>query len=362
MATMRVESRKVQKVGTSTLSVSLPKDWVLRTNLEKGDVVLFEDLNDGSLRIAPSGLQKRRGGDSTWLVNADLAQDKGLLARIVVGNYVIGRNRIVIKSKTRIRSDHLREIRDSVQKLVGMAIMSETSDTIELQCSIDPSQFPYDTVIKRLYTIGATMQKEAVEALVKRDASIALDARSREDEADKQYWLSLRLLLTAQLDPGLAQTIGLHDQLPIVGNRLICKNLEHIADYADNLARSVLDILGNGTHLDDAVIKRIQRASHVAGGIVQDGLSCIFQHDLRLANKAVEAASEVEDLENEILTDILSHHDDPSLVASVRSMIWSIRRIAEYGAEIAVIGINRYLERESVLCKEVPLGQTPKLK
>lgn len=361
MAIMRVESRKVQKVGTSTLSVSLPKEWVQRTNLEKGDVILFEDLNDGSLRISPPGGQKRRS-DSTWLVNADLAQDRGILARIVVGNYVIGRNRIIIKSKTRIRSEHLREVRESVSKLVGMAIMSETSDTIELQCSIDASQFPYDTVIKRLYTIGATMQKEAVEALVKRDRGIALDARSREDEADKQYWLSLRLLLTAQLDPGLAQTIGLHDQLPIVGNRLICKNLEHIADYADNLARGVVDILDADQHLEEATVQRIQRASKLAGSIVQDALSCIFQHDLHLANKAVETAEEVERLEDEILSDILRQHDNPTLVANVRSMVWSIRRIAEYGAEIAVIGINRFLERESSVCREIPQGQTPKLK
>ncbi len=350
---MGVESRKVQKVGTSTLSISLPKDWVDRTGLEKGDVLLFEDLNDGSLRLAPSGLKKRRGGDATYLINADLAPDPGMLARIVVGNYVIGRNRLIIRSKTRIKSAHLKEIRTSVSNLVGMAIMSETSESVELQCSIDASQFPFETVIKRLYTIGHTMQKEAVEALVKRDENIALDARSREDEADKQYWLSLRLLLTAQVDPQLANAIGIHDQLPIVGNRLICKNLEHVADYADNVAKSVLDVLASGAKLEDSVIKRIVRASDVAGSIVADALSCIFQHDLKLANKAVEATREVEQLELDILNSMLTRHEDPQLIASVRSMIWSIRRIAEYGAEIAVIGINRYLERESAVCKMV---------
>ena len=358
---MSVESRKVQKVGTSTLSVSLPKDWAERLGVQKGDILLFEDLRDGSLRVAPSQLGASRGRDAVYVINADLATDKGMLARIVVGNYVIGRNHLVIKSKTRIKSEHLKEVREAVNKMMGLGIMLETSDTIELQCSIDASRFPMETVIKRLYTIGATMQKEAVEALLKRDPRLAEDARGREDEADMVYWLALRLLLTAQMDPHVAEQIGIHAQLPIVGNRLICKNLEHVADYADNIAKSVLDILHGGAEVEEPLLRRLQRSSDIAGRIVADGLSCIFQHDLKMANKAIEAQREVEKLEEEILSEILKKHDDPTLVASLRAVAWSIRRIAEYGSEIAVIGINRYLERDSNLCRRAEEGALRRL-
>src|SRR5438552_7824737 len=348
---MTVESRKVQKVGTSTLSISLPKDWAERTGIAKGDILLFEDLRDGTLRVTPSSLGLPKHSDAVFVINADLAQDKGMLGRIVVGNYVIGRNHFLVRSKTRIKSEHIREVRDAVAKLHGLGIMLETSDTIELQCSLDAAAFPMESVIKRLYTIGATMQKEAMEALVKRDAALANDARGREDEADKVYWLALRLILTAQVDPQVAERIGLSQQLPIVGNRLICKNLEHVADYADNIARSVLDILGSVAEVEAPLVRKLQRASDIAARIVQDALACIFSHDLKLANKAIEAGTEVERIEEEILTDILKKHEDPALVASLRAVAWSIRRIAEYGSEIAVIGINRYLERESAICK-----------
>jgi phosphate uptake regulator len=358
---MPVESRKVQKVGTSTLSISLPKDWAERTGIQKGDILLFEDMRDGSLRLAPSALTGPREREAVYVINADMAVDKGMLGRIVVGNYVIGRNHLIIRSKTRIKSEHIREVRESVNKLMGLGIMLETPDTIELQCSIDASRFPMETVIKRLYTIGATMQKEAIEALVRKDARLAEDARGREDEADMVYWLALRLLLTAQVDPQIAEQIGIQEQLPIVGNRLICKNLEHVADYADNIARSVLDILASGKEIEAPLVKRLAKASDVAAKIVQDGLSCIFSHDLRLANKAIEAKAEVERIEEEILTDILRKHEDPSLVASLRAVAWSTRRIAEYGSEIAVIGINRYLERESSICKKAEEGALRRL-
>lgn len=358
---MPIESRKVQKVGTSTLSISLPKEWAEKQGVSKGDILLFEDMRDGSLRVARSGVGEPKERDAVFIVNADLAVDKGMLGRIVVGNYVIGRNHIVIHSKTRIKSDHLREVREAVNKLMGLGIMLETSDTIELQCSIDTSRFPMETVIKRLYTIGATMQKEAIEALVKRDRQLALDARGREDEADMVYWLALRLLLTAQLDPQVAEQIGIHEQLPIVGNRLICKNLEHVADYADAVAKSAIDILDAGVEVEAPLVKKLQRMSELSARIVADGLACIFTHDLKLANKAIEAKGDVERMEDEILNETLKKYEDPALVAAIRAVAWSNRRIAEYGSEIAVIGINRYLERESNICKRADEGALRRL-
>jgi phosphate uptake regulator len=304
------------------------------------------------LRVAPSQLGPSRLKEAIYVINADLAVDKGMLGRIVVGNYVIGHNHLLIRSKTRIKSEHIREVREATAKLMGLGIMLETPDTIELQCSIDASRFPMESVIKRLYTIGATMQKEALEALVKSEPRLAEDARGREDEADMVYWLSLRLLLTAQVDAQVAEQIGLHEQLPIVGNRLICKNLEHVADYADDIAKSVLDILERGVEVEAPLIRKLQRANDVAAR---------FTHDLRLANKAIEAQAEVERIEDDILTDILKKHEDPALVASLRAVAWSVRRIAEYGSEIAVIGINRYLERESNICKRAEEGQLKRL-
>lgn len=365
-----MESRKVQKVGASTLSVSLPRAWVQENGLGKGDIVLFDNLRDGTLRILPPALGKPKEEDVEYVVHAEMCDEPGMLGRVVVGNYVIGRNLVKIKGKGRISSQHLQEVRAVVGKLHGLGIMTETADEIELQCSIDASKFPMESVIKRLYTIGSTMQKEAIEALERSDIALAKDAMGREDEADKMYWLALRLLLSAQTDPQLAEKIGIHDQLPIVGNRLIAKNLEHVADYADNVAQNVVRLLEAKAVSDKELVRLLRRQSDTAHSIVQDALACIFAHDLHLANRAIEAKRKVETLEEEILRRVLDKSDEPeprqrrgpdapegasraAVVAAQRSIAWSLRRIAEYGAEIAVIGINRYLERDSQLCHHV---------
>ncbi len=351
-----MESRKVQKVGASTLSVSLPKEWAQTHHVSKGDIMLFENLKDGSLRIYPNALTDAHAEriERVYLVNADLCTEPNMLGRVVIGNYVIGRNHVRIRAKSRIKSEHLQEVRRAVNKLMGLGIMMETPEEIELQCSIDPSRFPMETVMKRLYTIGATMQKEAVEAIERRDRRLAEDARDREDEADMIYWLGLRLLLTAQSDPQLAERIGIHYKLPILGNRLIMKNLETIADYANSIAQNALRIFDTDTLLDPGLVKKIRRASDLSASVVSDSLSCIFSHDMHLANKAIETKKEVEDLEGEIVMIAVRSYEDPIVVASLRALAWSLRRIAEYGTEIAVIGINRYLERDSALCRAEP--------
>lgn len=347
-----MESRKIQKVGASTLSVSLPREWVVANALRKGDLLLFETMRDGALRVAPgaAGSGRPRPEDVEWVINADLCEEPGLLARVLVGCYVIGRSALRITSKTRIKSEHLEEVRTAVARLHGLGIMTETSDEIELQCAIDPTKFPMETVMKRLYTIASTMQKEAMEALEKSDKRLAIDAMGRENEADRIYWLTLRLLLSAQTNPQVAEAIGIRDQLPIVGNRLIAKNLEHVADYADAVARSVLKLLESGSHVEPALVRKFRKASDLSHGIVQDALACIFTHDIRPGNRAIETKAKVEDLEAEI-ENVIAKEEDAAAAANLRAIAWSLRRIAEYGSEIAVIGINRYLERPSNICK-----------
>ncbi|MGQ0536997.1 MAG: PhoU domain-containing protein [Methanobacteriota archaeon] len=350
-----MESRKIQRVGASTLSVSLPKDWVELKGLRKGDLLLFDVEGDGSLKVMTSKEVEARGpaGTEEWLIDADACTEAGVLGRVIVGNYVLGRNSLRVRSRTRIKSAHLSEVRETAQKLMGLGIMQETASEVELQCSIDHARFPIDTVLKRLYTIGATMQKDAIEALQRRDAGMARDAIHREDEADMMYWLCLRLLLAAQTDRTLAEKLGIRGYLPIVGNRLIAKNLETIADYAESIARNAENLIESRVALEDAHVDRLRRVSELASQSVHDALGCVISHDLKLANSSIAAKEKVEAEDEGLLQDFVDGKYTPLATSNLRGIAWGLRRIAEYGSEIALVGFNRYLERETSLCKRL---------
>ena len=147
-----MESRKIQKVGAATLTISLPKDWVTQRNLKKGDQVFIVEEGD-SLRILPGpAMEERKRKWETYVIDADLCDEPGILERIIVGNYVLGRQKVIVRSATRLRSEHVEEVRRTSKKLMGLGIIEETGNKITLQCALDPANYPLDALVKPLKT------------------------------------------------------------------------------------------------------------------------------------------------------------------------------------------------------------------
>src|SRR5437867_7522165 len=89
---LMMEARKVQKVGYSTLIVSLPKDWVEEVGLKQGDIVSFRRESDGGITVYP-GLTKERES-FRYIIDADLCDSPNLLTRIITANYLTGHDTI----------------------------------------------------------------------------------------------------------------------------------------------------------------------------------------------------------------------------------------------------------------------------
>jgi len=348
-----MEGRRVQKVGYSTLSVSLPSRWARETGLKQGDMVVFVPDNDGSLRIMTSALAEYKKTQGEFIINSDLCDEPRMLERIIVGNYILGRDTISVISSGRIRSEHIREIREAAKRLMGLGIIEETPNRIILQCSIDPGKFPIDTLMRRLYVIASTMYTEALQALSEDNPELAQDAVRREDEADMIYWLIVRLLLSAQQNRSLAQSIGISDILEIPDNRLIAKLLETIADYAEKIASSIVELEKSRDQLPRRMVEGIAQMGELASTVCQKAMDCNYKRDIKIANGAIEAEGVVETNEEKLINTLPKESLDPYLVAHLRSVIWGLRRIAEIGASIALITIDKALEKPSKLCNPV---------
>ena len=185
------EYRKVQKVGHSTLSVSLPSDWAKRFNLRKGSPIYFYEEGDGSLRLHPEPVKLT---NRSIQINADYYEDPVTLARVVVGSYVLGRELINIASPSRLRREQIENIREVTQRLLGIGIVEESERHLVLQSSINPASFPIPTMMKRLYMVVSTMFREVRDGLRDGDMELLRDAMNRQHEADTTYWLIARLL------------------------------------------------------------------------------------------------------------------------------------------------------------------------
>ncbi|MGD1060774.1 MAG: AbrB/MazE/SpoVT family DNA-binding domain-containing protein, partial [Methanomassiliicoccales archaeon] len=65
---MQLEIRRIQKTGTSTMTVSLPKDWVDANAIKAGDPVEVRVIPDGTIIIDPRVKQERTESRKTiWV-------------------------------------------------------------------------------------------------------------------------------------------------------------------------------------------------------------------------------------------------------------------------------------------------------
>ena len=348
-----MEGRKIQRVGRATLAVSLPRSWVKEVGIKQGDLVFCTPQKDGSLNIVLSTVAERKGEAKEYVVNSDLCNEAGILERIIVGNYVLGRDTIRVVSAKRIKPAHVAEVQKIVRKLMGMGIIEETPTQVILQCSIDPAKFPVPVVMRRLYVIASTIHKEAMQALVDSDRELAEGAARREDDADMIYWLIVRLLFMAQRDRAIADQMGIEDPSEIAGGRVLAGMLERIADWGEKIARNVIALDERGLEVGKQTVNRLSRISEMAYNVCYSAVECVYTGNVEVANGAIETFKKIveveeDDLMNRLPAEIPNSH----AVARLTRIAWGIRRIAELGAEMAEIAINRSLTRSSQLCEE----------
>ena len=345
-----MEPRKIQKVGYSTLSVSLPMNWAKKAGIKKGDVVFLSEENDGALRITPEPTKTE--DQSIYVVNVDNCDNTKVLARVIVGNYVLGRNLIKVESERRLMREQIESIREVTQKLLGIGIIEESDKHLLLQCSIDPKNFPLDTVVRRLYVITSIMFKESMDALIDRDMELAKDAIAREHEADTIFWLLTRLLASAQQSRVVSEAIGIVEPMEIVENNLIAWYLEMIGDRLYAISKNVIALEALRNDEEEELFERLSQIGLIVFTMFDQAMKSLFEGDIKLASDAVDLYDAVGREEDSLLKEFQENHN-PELSAYVNEIAWELRIVAEYSTAIATISIDNMLWGENDICSVI---------
>ena len=343
-----MEPRKVQKVGYSTLSVSLPMEWTKKVGIKKGDLVFISEESDGALRLT---VEPGRAEDTTvYNVNVDRCDNTKVLARVIVGNYVLGRSLIKVESERRLMREQIEAIREVTQRLLGIGIIEESDRHLLLQCSIDPNKFPLETVVRRLYVITSIMFKETLDSLVDGDMELAKDAITREYEADTIYWLLARLLASAQQSRQVSEGIGVKNPMDIVQHSIVAWYLEMIGDRVYDMATKTLELQQIRVESDDELIEHLTQIGMITFAMFDKAVKSIFDKDLVVASDAVDLYETVEREESGLFKRFQSA-SSPDMTAFVREIAWDLKIIAEHSSAIAEIAIDSVLKDENDICK-----------
>lgn len=328
------ELRKIQITGGATYIISLPKKWVKMVGLKPKDQVALIPQADGSILIVPKGeLKIKRNSEAT--IEAYKHSSLNAVIRDIIAHYLAGYNTIRIKlGNIKYRNLIKKSIR---QKLIGVEIMEETIDEIVIQCLLGHVELPLRRALNRMHVLMIFMLRDAINALKNNDKTLAEEVVSRDDEVDRLYLFLVRQLKTAIYNRKLIEEIGLTTPRECLGYRLIIKSVERSADHAARIA-SLIPTLS--TPINSKVIEKITSMSLLAEEIHKASMKALHKYNSKLINESINKIEQVINLEEKIIQQLFKLKTEPRTIVSLRLILESIRRIAEYGTDIAEIAIN----------------------
>ncbi|MGB9733519.1 MAG: PhoU domain-containing protein [Conexivisphaera sp.] len=333
------EERRLQLTGGSTYIVSLPKWWINSTGLRKGDVVMLIPQPGGGLLVSPiSGAYKER---RIGVLEAAPLEEHDDVVRKFLAMYLAGYDAIEVRFKgemVELRSYLKGVIR---RKLIGVEVIEESQDSMVARCLLRYSELPLKSIIERMRILSSLMMQDALRAIIEGDLSLAQDVASRDDDIDRLYFLSIRQLKAAISNPAVAGEIGLRSLREALGYRLISKSLERIADHATSMAQ-VSPLIGK---FPQQLSGELSEFGAISLNVVEDAVRALVSMDERTALRAISLAQDVVKYEERLTKEVFDLGATAIVVAGIKLMLESVRRIAEYGSDIAEVVINMISDR-----------------
>ncbi|MFC4248867.1 PhoU domain-containing protein [Natribaculum luteum] len=337
-----METRKVQRLGPSTLAMTLPAEWASEHGVEKGDEVSLRTGGKGTLTVMPESVSSE---DTEAIIRAD-DLDAQAVERAIVAQYVLGRRVIRIeREEGALDSAHINAVYQAETQLMGLGVIEETPESISIRCSVDPEDFTLDNLLERLERTGRTMRGEAIKSLAHGNPDLAQRALNRERQANKIFVLLLRLIFTAYQNPNLARAVGLDSGFPLIGYRSIAKNLELTADNAEDIAEIVMEADGHALNVESATMRQIRELTDLVDEITSVAVEAAVRRDYDLTIEVRKLFQEIDETERDILDGLPEMSNDDLL--QVREVLVSLQQTAQYAMRNAEIAANLALNEES---------------
>jgi phosphate uptake regulator len=336
------ETRKLQYTGGSSYIVSLPKKWIQELGLKQGDHVVILRQGDSTLQIAPAS---RRAAKEQKEATIEVTKDHNpyYIARKLIALYFLGYNTInVVPKDGRLAADQRDVIKNIARRiLMGTEIIADSAGGITLQVLINLLDLSVDAAFKRMLIIAKSMYRDALIALAENNVELAEEVVKSDDEVDRFSFYIVRQLKIAIKNEHLLKEIGLEEPRNCLGYRLIAKFVERVADHATLISKDIIEIR---QPLNQETVSKIDAMCSFALDVLDDACLSMFKRDYEEADRGIEKARKIDEYEKAVIKSI-SKTRDTSEIYRVKLITDNIRRVAEYGSDIAEIVLNMTVQQ-----------------
>ncbi|MDA4118902.1 MAG: phosphate uptake regulator PhoU [Thaumarchaeota archaeon] len=226
-----MDTRKVLEMGGGTVIISLPKDWARKNGIVRGSTVAVEEISARRLLVRPI-----EGGETAKeaeeVVIEYPRENLSYVTNDVTGAYLMGSNAIRIEGKQFITREDRSGLKSAITKLVGLEIVAEDAKGMTMQFLLDPAALGPEKIVRRMASLIGGMLRDSGEGL-RHDRNLLALVGERDDEVDRLYFLLVRTIRTATIDPEVAERYRL---APIE-----CLDYRVLASYLEGLGDSITE-------------------------------------------------------------------------------------------------------------------------
>ena len=336
-----MDSRRVHRVGTSSLAITLPSKWVHEVGIEPGDSLVVIREGERSLVIFPSPGDRSMG--SQTLIEVSPTLTAAALERLLIGAYVDGFESIVVRGHERLTTDLLSSLRKAVSRLTGMAMVESGDDQVVVRVLLDPERCPLRDLLQQMLGLTEVTVGKVPSLIDKRDSQVAREVLALGEHLDQLYYLMVRLLLMAMADRGLATRLGVAFPQQIIGFRLIAKALEEIGDSLETVARMVLVTEGMEWGIQGTVMKPLLGFCERINGHLRKGVSAFLELSRADAEEVLAGIQEMESEKVHFVEQVLLHAPTPRSASVLTVSAMALRDVCRFGRVIGEIALNNSL-------------------
>lgn len=311
--------RRLQRIGSSIL-VSLPKEWVVANNLDKGAQVELETGQD-SISISAN---KETRPTKELVISYPSPKGENVVANIT-GAYLLGYDVIVINSTSIIPGKDREEIRNSMRRLVGMEIIEEDASHINMQFLLDATTLNPSKILKRISSIALGMYDDVLRGLISDDKSNLQTLSKRDVEVNRQYFLLVRLIRSTLVDKRLANVFNL-ENIDILDYRVAANVLENAGDSIVELSNFIFNF-----SLSREFSKKIYDVVKDFNNIAEKSIDAFTKHDRLLAIEVISMHKKYEEKLSLLRTTLGNKKQIP---LDFLDLVYMFERIAQSWADL----------------------------
>jgi len=226
-----MDQRKLIRLGNSSYAIALPKDWIDKSGLKKGDNVFITPNSNGELIVQPT--YKKPDEEPAITLNLNNKKERDI-HREIIAAYIKGHNLINVK----IDKKDLNSAKDSIKNLFGIEIIDATQDSIVARSIIDITSVTIENITRRLDNSLRNIIEELSLYIKKgnltnKEYNEILSARK---DVNRFYFLLCKIMIQGMENPSVLNAIKTNS-FSVVCSWAISSCIKQIGDSLKEIAK-----------------------------------------------------------------------------------------------------------------------------